>query len=69
VSTIVVRRKPGQSQDRLIANFRKQSIADDVVGEARKRARYVSPSEERQERKKELRRKKKARRRARRRTK
>jgi ribosomal protein S21 len=65
----VVKRQPGDSQDRLIANFRKQVIEDDIVNKARKLAHYTSPSEERQEVRNEYRRKKKARRRAKRKVK
>lgn len=65
----VVRRQPGESLDRLIANFRKQILAEDIINEFKKRARYVSPAQERQELKNEIRRRQKARRRARRRVK
>ncbi len=44
---ITVKRKKGESNDELIAKFRKLSIEDNVsvVEEARSRVAYVSPSE------------------------
>ena len=44
---ITVKRKKGESNDEIIAKFRKLSIEDNVsvVEEARSRVAYVSPSE------------------------
>lgn len=52
----VVRRKPGQSDDRLIADFRKKVLADEVIQEIRDREFYKKPSVVRQEKIKERRR-------------
>lgn len=49
----VVRKKPGQSDDRLIADFRKKVLADDVILELKKREYYRKPSVIKQEKIKE----------------
>ncbi len=51
----VVRKKPGQSEDRLIADFRKKMLADEVLLELKKREHYKKPSVLKQERIKERR--------------
>ena len=51
----IVRKKPGQSEDRLIADFRKKVLADEILLELKKRERYKKPSEIKQERIKERR--------------
>ena len=51
----VVRRKPGQSDDKLIADFRKKVLADEVLLELKKREFYKKPSLVKQEKAKELR--------------
>lgn len=51
----VVRRKPGQSDDKLIADFRKKVLADEVLLELKKREFYKKPSLVRQEKAKERR--------------
>lgn len=51
----IVRKKPGQSEDRLIADFRKKVLADEILLELKKRERYKKPSEVKQERIKERR--------------
>jgi len=51
----VVRKKPGQSDDRLIADFRKKVLADDLITEMKDREFYKKPSLVRQEKIKERR--------------
>ncbi|KKU28487.1 MAG: hypothetical protein UX80_C0003G0034 [Candidatus Amesbacteria bacterium GW2011_GWA2_47_11b] len=51
----VVRRKPGQSDDKLIADFRKKVLADEVLLELKKREFYKKPSLVKQEKIKERR--------------
>ena len=51
----VVRRKPGQSDDKLIADFRKKVMADEVLLELKKREFYKKPSLVKQEKAKERR--------------
>ena len=51
----VVRKKPGQSDDKLIADFRKKVLNDDVLIELKKREFYRKPSILKQERIKERR--------------
>ena len=51
----VVRKKPGQSDDKLIADFRKKVLADDLIEEIKKREFYKKPSVIKQERIKERR--------------
>lgn len=46
----VVRKKPGQSDDRLIADFRKKVLIDEIILEYKDRDRYKKPSLKRQER-------------------
>ncbi|MBI2008137.1 30S ribosomal protein S21 [Candidatus Amesbacteria bacterium] len=51
----VVRKKPGQSDDKLIADFRKKVLADDLIEEIKNREFYKKPSVIKQERIKERR--------------
>ena len=51
----VVRRKPGQSEDKLIADFRKKVLADEIILEIKKREFYKKPSIVKQEKIKERR--------------
>lgn len=51
----VVRKKPGQSDDRLIADFRKKVLADEIIPELKKREFHRKPSVVKQERIKERR--------------
>lgn len=51
----VVRRKPGQSDDKLISDFRKKVLADEVLLELKKREFYKKPSLVKQEKIKERR--------------
>jgi ribosomal protein S21 len=46
----IVRKKPGQSDDKLIADFRKKVLSDEVLLELKKREHYYKPSQIRQAR-------------------
>ncbi len=50
----VVRKKPGDSDDKLIAAFRKKVLVDDVINEIKKREFYLKPSRKRYEKKKAI---------------
>ncbi len=52
----IVKKQPGQTEDQLIALFRKKVLADDVLGELKKREFYVKPSRQRYEKLKKLKR-------------
>ena len=43
--TTVVRKKPGESDDKLIAKFRKKIQAEQILTEIREREFYKSPAE------------------------
>ena len=51
----VVRKKPGQSDDKLIADFRKKVLGDEILIELKKREFYRKPSLVKQEKIKERR--------------
>lgn len=51
----VVRKKPGQSEDKLIADFRKKVLSDEILIELKKREFHRKPSVIRQEKIKERR--------------
>ncbi len=51
----VVRKKPGDSDDKLIAAFRKKVLADEIIDEIKKREFYQKPSRVKYERKRMLR--------------
>ncbi len=51
----VVRKKQGQTDDKLIADFRKKVISDEILLELKKKEHYHKPSELKQEKMKELR--------------
>ncbi len=51
----VVRKKPGQTEDKLIADFRKKVLNDEVILEIKKREFYRKPSIVKQEKMKERR--------------
>ena len=51
----VVRKKPGQSDDKLIADFRKKVISDEILIELKQREYYRKPSLIKQEKIKERR--------------
>ncbi len=50
----VVRKQPGQSDDSLVAQFRKKVLNEDIIGEIKKREYYVKPSRQKYEREKIL---------------
>jgi len=52
----IVRKKPGESEDRLIANFRKKIAQEKLLLEVKDRQYYKPPSVRRKERLAELRR-------------
>lgn len=45
----VLKKKKGESDDKLIARFRKKTIDEDVIQEYRDRTAYKKPSERRKE--------------------
>jgi len=53
--SIVVKKQPGQTDDQLIAQFRKKVLADDILGELKKREFYIKPSRQRYEKMKMVR--------------
>lgn len=46
----IVKKSPGESDDRLIARFRKKVIADDILNDMREREFYKPPSLRKKER-------------------
>ncbi|OGM25829.1 30S ribosomal protein S21 [Candidatus Woesebacteria bacterium RIFCSPLOWO2_01_FULL_39_61] len=48
---VVVKKKKGESEDRLIARFKKEVLDSGILQEARERSRYKTPSEKRKEQK------------------
>lgn len=52
----IVKKQPGQTDDQLIAAFRKKVLAEDIIGEIKKREFYVKPSRVRYEKMKALKR-------------
>lgn len=48
---VVVKAKPGESQDRLIARFRKKVLYSGILLEARERERHKTEAERRKEKK------------------
>lgn len=48
---VVVKKKKGESDDRLIARFRKKITHDGILYEIRDRERYKKPSERKKEKK------------------
>lgn len=51
---VVVKAKPGESMDRLIARFRKKVLFSGILQEARDRERHKTDAEKRKERKYEV---------------
>lgn len=51
---VVVKKQKGESEDKLIARFRKAVIDANIVPEARERSRYKSGSEKKKEQKKRI---------------
>lgn len=58
IMATVVRKKPGQSDDSLIAIFRKKILNEQVLEEMREREFYLKPSRKRYERERALKKKK-----------
>lgn len=52
----IVRKKPGESDDRLIAKFRKKVQAEQLLTEIKEREYYEKPSEKKKKKKAELKR-------------
>ncbi|EKD62859.1 MAG: hypothetical protein ACD_52C00031G0005 [uncultured bacterium] len=48
---VVVKRLKGESEDKLIARFKKKVLSEKVLIDYRERERYKSPSERRKEKK------------------
>ncbi len=51
----IVRKKPGQSEDKLISDFRKKILSDEVLLELKEREFYRKPSRIKQDKIKERR--------------
>lgn len=51
----IVKKEPGETEDKLIAKFRKKVAESGILLELKKRERYVKPSRERYEKERELR--------------
>jgi ribosomal protein S21 len=51
LSTIIVKKQKGESDDHLIARFRKKIIDESIIDEYRDRARYKKKAEKRKEKK------------------
>ena len=49
MATIVVRKAPGDTEDKLIAKFRKKVIAEQILDEIKEREFYKPPSVKRKE--------------------
>lgn len=52
----MVKKEPGESEDKLIAKFRKKVLESGILLELKKRERYTKPSRERYERERALKR-------------
>ena len=48
---VLVKKQKGETDDRLIARFKKQVLEAGIIQEARDRQRYKTPSEKRKEQK------------------
>jgi ribosomal protein S21 len=51
---VVVKKKKGESEDKLIARFRKKVINEGLLFELKERGRYKKPSEKRHEERKRV---------------
>ncbi len=51
---VVVKKKRGESEDRLISRFKKKVLHSGILQEFREKERYKSPSEKKQERQKRI---------------
>lgn len=59
---IVVKKEPGESENRLIDKFRRKILADDLIREVKERSRYKKPALRRNEEKSMWRKRRKSRR-------
>ncbi|NCN59380.1 30S ribosomal protein S21 [Candidatus Shapirobacteria bacterium CG07_land_8_20_14_0_80_39_18] len=50
----IVKKQLGQTEDQLIAQFRKKVLNDDILGELKKREFYIKPSRARYEKMKRV---------------
>lgn len=62
MATVVVKKNPGETEDKLIAKFRKKVIAEQLLNEIKEREFYKPPSVKKKERLAALRRTRKRRR-------
>lgn len=51
---VVVKKKKGESEDKLISRFRKKVVSEGILVEAREREHYEKPSEKKQKDKKRV---------------
>lgn len=51
---VVVKKKKGETEDKLIARFRKIVLEEGIIDEVRDRERYKKPSEKRKEKNKQI---------------
>jgi small subunit ribosomal protein S21 len=51
---VVVKKKKGESEDRLISRFRKKVISEGILIEVREKERYEKPSAKKQKEKKRI---------------
>jgi len=51
---VVVKKQRGESEDRLIARFKKQVLDSGILQEVRDRARFIPPSEKRKQKKERI---------------
>jgi len=51
---VVVKKQKGESEDRLIARFKKRVIDEGIIIEARERAQFKSKAEERKEKRQRI---------------
>jgi len=51
---VIVKKKPGESEDKLISRFRKMVAEEEIVETIRKRQRWISKGEIRKERNKRV---------------
>lgn len=56
----VVKKRPGQSDDQLIAQFRKKVLFEEIIEEVREREFYLKPSRKRYERERAIKKTKKS---------
>ena len=51
---VLVKKQPGESDDKLITRFKRKVLEEDIIGEARKRKEFKSANELMKQRVKEL---------------